>query len=142
MWTFKFQEFSGQYKNFTCMARAYFEFLINLMNLKIAKDTMHRAAISVEKRLAVTLRYLAMGDLYTTLQYLFKIMKQSAKLFQKPTTSANSSKASDLSVFVIILGMCSIPGHGLSLVQLYECSMNTHLLFHPTENYKMQRKGI
>lgn len=40
-------------------------------------DTNMRQAIPSQIRLAVTLRYLATGDSYTTLMYLFHISKQS-----------------------------------------------------------------
>ncbi|CAI6369107.1 unnamed protein product [Macrosiphum euphorbiae] len=60
------QEISGQYRNFIRMSSIDFEYLINLIGAKISK----------KERLAVTLRFLATGDSYQSLQYLFKMSKQ------------------------------------------------------------------
>jgi hypothetical protein len=73
----KFQDISGQYENFIYMAPADFEFLINSIGPKIAKkNSTYTAAIPAEERLLFTLRSLATGDSYTSLQYLSKISEQ------------------------------------------------------------------
>jgi len=72
-----FQPASGLYKNFTRMSLSEFEFLINLFGEKIwKKDTAFRKAISVQESLALTLRFLASGELYVCLQHLFETSKQ------------------------------------------------------------------
>ena len=73
-----FQSVNGLYKNFTRLSPSEFEFLINLIGEKISKkDTAFRKAVSARKWLTLTLRFLASGDSYVSLQYLFKISKQA-----------------------------------------------------------------
>ena len=80
----KCREFSGRYKKFTRLAPADLELLINLVGPKIVKrDTRFRISIPVQERLAVTLRFLATGDSYTRLQYIFQISKQRVRLYAK-----------------------------------------------------------
>jgi len=91
-----FQSVSGLYKNFTRMSPSEFEFLINLIGEKISKkDTAFRKAISVQERLALTLRFLASGDSYVSLQYLFKISKQAISCIMPEVCEALVEKLND-----------------------------------------------
>lgn len=67
----------GLFQNFCRMKSTDFEWLLNEIGPKIAKeDTKFREAIPPTERLMLTLRYLATGDSYTSLMYTFKISKQ------------------------------------------------------------------
>ncbi|KAJ8974512.1 hypothetical protein NQ317_000314 [Molorchus minor] len=68
---------SGFFKNFTRMSEEDFFLLLDCIKPRIERqDTSHRKAISAEERLALTLRFLATADSFTSLQYLFKVSKQ------------------------------------------------------------------
>lgn len=70
--------FDNSVQNFTRLTKSDFENLCSLLSEKIKKrDTNYREAITVTERVLITLRYLATGDSYTSLQYLFKVSKQS-----------------------------------------------------------------
>ena len=59
------------------MSAADFEFLLQKIGPFIHKqDTSMRKAIPIEQRLAVTLRFLASGDSFVSLEYTFKISNQ------------------------------------------------------------------
>lgn len=60
------------------MSAEDFEYLLCKIGPKIAKqDTNMRQAIPAKDRLAVTLRFLATGDSFTSLAYAFNISHQS-----------------------------------------------------------------
>jgi hypothetical protein len=62
------------FRNFTRMTTSDFELLLQLIGPSIKKqDTNMREAIPISTRLAVTLRFLATGDSYRTLMYVFHI---------------------------------------------------------------------
>ncbi|XP_050308270.1 uncharacterized protein LOC126744758 [Anthonomus grandis grandis] len=71
------QEHSGQFENFCRMSSSDFNNLLDRIGPSIARrDTKWRKAIPAKIRLAVTLRFLATGDSYQSLHYLFKISPQ------------------------------------------------------------------
>lgn len=71
------QEINGQFQNFLRMSSSDFDYLINLIGPKTEKTyTAIRESISVQERLAVTLRFLATGESFSSLQYLFRMSKQ------------------------------------------------------------------
>lgn len=64
--------------NFVRMSLQDFEIILEKVEPEIKKmNTNFREAITARERLSVTLRFLATGDSYTSLQYLFRISKQS-----------------------------------------------------------------
>lgn len=68
---------SGKFENFCRMSATEFEFLLAKVGPHISKrDTPMRKCIPPQERLAVTLRYLATGDSFVSLGYLFKMSNQ------------------------------------------------------------------
>lgn len=72
----KIDPLSG-FKNFTRISCQDFEMLVNVTSPFIAKqDTNYRKCVPVSIRLAITLRYLATGDSFASLMFLFKVSKE------------------------------------------------------------------
>lgn len=66
------------FQNFTRMSKSDFEYLLNTIGPRIKKeDTNMRKAIPINTRLAITLRFLATGDSYKSLMYLFRVSDSS-----------------------------------------------------------------
>lgn len=65
---------SGQFNNFTRMSIIDFEYLLQRIAPFITKkNTPKREAIPAKIRLAITLRFLASGDSFESLHFLFKV---------------------------------------------------------------------
>ncbi|XP_049293627.1 putative nuclease HARBI1 isoform X3 [Anopheles funestus] len=72
------EQFTGATFNFLRMNNEDFEHLLHLVEPKIRKtDTNMRKAITSQERLLITLRYLATGDCFASLQYLFRVSVRS-----------------------------------------------------------------
>lgn len=68
---------SGEFENFTRMTLSDFEYLLTLISPIFSKlDTQLRDSILAKIRLAITLRFLATGDSYKSLHFLFKVSSQ------------------------------------------------------------------
>jgi hypothetical protein len=73
-----FQSVSGLYQNFTRMSHSEFEFLINLIQKNLEKGHSVQEIHFCSRKVGTeTLRFLASGDSYVSLQCLFKFSKQA-----------------------------------------------------------------
>ena len=69
-------EDAGGYRDFFRVNRRQFEFLFNAVSHRISKqDTKLRSSIKPAERLAVTLRYLATGETFKSLENSFRISR-------------------------------------------------------------------
>ncbi|KAK3097397.1 hypothetical protein FSP39_009298 [Pinctada imbricata] len=77
------------FRNFIRMNDESFQELLNLVTPLInRKDSCMRNAITAAERLSVTLRFLATGDNYQSLEYLFRIPKQTLQYIIPETCTA------------------------------------------------------
>lgn len=84
------------YKNFLRMNYEDFNFILDLVAPKITKyDTVMRKAIPPGERLALTLRYLATGETFTSLQYVFRIPQNTISTIIPEVCSAIYSVLKD-----------------------------------------------
>jgi hypothetical protein len=67
-------------ENFCRMSRDDFDILLSKIESMIKKQTRLRIPIPPKVRLAITLRYLATGDSYRSLHYLFKVSASAISL--------------------------------------------------------------
>lgn len=74
-------EDSTEFRNFCRMSPTDFEFLLSKIEPLITKQrTRLRIPIPAKVRLAITLRFLATGDSYRSLHFLFKISSAAISL--------------------------------------------------------------
>lgn len=72
----------NSFKNFMRMSSEDFNYLLSWVTPKIQKeDTCMRKAIPAGEKLALTLRYLATGETFASLQYMFRIPKNTISAF-------------------------------------------------------------
>uniref|UniRef100_A0AAG5DFQ1 DDE Tnp4 domain-containing protein n=1 Tax=Anopheles atroparvus TaxID=41427 RepID=A0AAG5DFQ1_ANOAO len=68
--------------NFMRLSRTDFNYLLSIITPKIRKqDTYMRYAISARDKLIITLRFLAAGDDYKSLEYAYRVSEQAISLF-------------------------------------------------------------
>lgn len=75
-------EFPEDFRNLLRMSEHHFQYLLGLVSPKIQKnDTNMREALPAKLKLEVALRYLATGDSFKSLEYLFRVPKSSISKF-------------------------------------------------------------
>jgi len=78
------------------MSSSDFEYILNKIGPDITKqDTNMRKAIPAQERLAITLRFLASGDSFVSLSYLFKVSNQCISTIVKEVCDALIKKFKD-----------------------------------------------
>jgi len=84
-------EDASAYRNILRLDCTHFEDLLKMVDGMLKKeDTVMRMAIPVITKLEVTLRYLATGDSFKSLQYLFRVPESTISIFLPEVLSAIS----------------------------------------------------
>lgn len=84
------------FRNFTRISKQDFDYLLNKVAPLISKsDTNFRDSIPAEVKLHCTLRFLATGDSYRSLMYLFRISDSAISLFIPKVCEAISHTLKD-----------------------------------------------
>lgn len=103
-------EDAAEFSNFCRMSPSDFKFLLHKIEFMIEKQqTRLRMPIPAKIRLAITLRYLATGDSYKSLHYLFKVSTPAISLIIPEVCKAINSvlkdqiKVSNTSTFYVLL---------------------------------------
>jgi hypothetical protein len=79
------------YRNILRLDGARFDALLQMIDGMIKKqDTKMRMAIPTATKLEITLRYLATGDSFKTLEYLFRVPEPTISLFVPEVLTAIS----------------------------------------------------
>lgn len=78
----EFQQDPSQFKQFLRMSDEVFNKLLNWVKPLIEKkDTNYREAISAKTKLIITLRFLATGETYRSLMYMFRVHESTISIF-------------------------------------------------------------
>ena len=108
------------YFNYFRMDREHFGMLSDLIESRIRKcDTAMRASIKPEERLAVTLRYLATGESFKSLEFQFRISRTAISNIVVETCQAIFNVLSEE-----VLKLPSTPEGWLHLASLFEKRWN------------------
>lgn len=99
---------SGEFENFCRMSSTDFEYLLGKISEVISKqDTQFREAISPKARLAITLRFLATGDSYKSLHFLFKVSSQLiSNIVPEVCAALNEVLKDEIKVKYLIFKLC------------------------------------
>ncbi|KAF0742397.1 protein ANTAGONIST OF LIKE HETEROCHROMATIN PROTEIN 1-like [Aphis craccivora] len=80
---------SGEFENLTHLNHTDLQYLLSKVSPIISKkDTHWRLAIPAKLRLAITLRYLATGDSFKSLHFLFKVLCEIISKIVPPVCTA------------------------------------------------------